>query len=332
MLDPRKIKRKIRSVGNIKKITRAMEMVSASKLKKVQGRLVTLRPFAAKLEAIMNNLSRSLSHELMTHPLLHSRIKPRFQRGKRNISLIVIASNKGLCGSYNTRLLLSAESFIAEQINSNVQIIAIGKKVIDYFSKTKLEIASSITQLPKEITLQSALDIINPIVRNYEKGLIDEIWTIYTEFVNALSYRPRIKRLVPILGEKQDPDTGQLIPPTPLNKGGTEREDYPSIHLPTTKLTSGAKAPRPFEGGYLFEPKPEIVLDMLIPRYLETTFYRVLLDALASEHSARMMAMRNATDNADEVIDYLKLNFNKARQASITKELLDIIGGVEAMR
>lgn len=321
MLSPRKIKRKIRSVTNIQKITRAMEMVSASKLKKVQNRLVTLRPFASKLEEIMDNLSHSLSPELMTHPLLYPRIKSLI--GKRNVSLIVIASNKGLCGSYNMKLLTSAESFITEQINSNIKIIAIGKKTIDYFHKTNREIISSITQLPKEINIQATRDIIDPVMRNYEKGLTDEIWITYTEFVNALKYRPRIKRLVPILGEKQNTD----LP----GQAGLHDNKNKTVQ-PTTNLGYGAKTPRPFEGGYLFEPKPEIVLNMLIPRYLETAFYRVLLDALASEHAARMMAMRNATDNADEVIEYLTLTFNKARQASITKELLDIIGGVEAMR
>lgn len=312
MLSPRKIKRKIRSVTNIQKITRAMEMVSASKLKKVQGRLVTLRPFASKLEDIMDNLSHSLSPELMTHPLLHPKTKSL--AAKRNISLVVIASNKGLCGSYNTRLLTSTEPFIKEQSNSNIKIVAIGKKTVDYFNKTGREIVSAIPQLPKEISLQAAKDIIDPVIRNYEKGLTDEIWVIYTEFVNALSYRPRIKRLVPILGENP-----YL---TGTHPAGAD----------TGKKDKAAHTIASLGYGYLFEPKPEIVLNMLVPRYLETTFYRVLLDALASEFSARMMAMRNATDNADEVIDLLTLTFNKSRQASITKELLDIIGGVEAMR
>lgn len=307
MLGTRKIKRKIRSVNNIKKITRAMEMVSAAKLRKVQERFVTLRPFSVKLQAILKNLYSSLPAEMITHPLL---VPKTAREGKRNILLVTVASNKGLCGGYNTNILKTASRFIHEQNNIAIKIVAIGKKVADYFHKAGQEVISSHPHLSADLSFQTAHDILAPHIRNYELGNLDGIWLIYAEFINPMVYKPRVKRLVPVS------DNGQTTPfNPPLLRG--EKEDVSSPALPY---------------GYLFEPEPKFILDLIIPRYLDVNFYSILLSALASEHSARMMAMRNATNNADEVINRLTLSFNKARQASITKELLDIVGGAEAMR
>jgi len=375
MLSTRKIKRKIRSVNNIKKITRAMEMVSAAKLKKVQGKLVTLRPFAAKLQEVINNLYQSLPPELITHPLL----KPKSGEGKHLLStptaglpkaltLIVIASNKGLCSGYNMNLLKAASRFIEEQPDRAIKIMAIGKKTIDYFrlsacghaqagrltaesrpirdpvreagkdgvglvvSKANLIVserpATPTAGLPKalilpaEVTMGTAREIIKPFIQDYEKGSTDEIWVVYTEFVNALVYRPRVRRLVPLSMEHRATSKEQ--------KTDSTLGVYPGFGGALRSEFTPTKLGLPY--GYLFEPEPHIIMDLLVPRYLEVTFYNILLDALASEHSARMLAMRNATENADEVISELTLSFNKARQASITKELLDIVGGAEAMR
>jgi F-type H+-transporting ATPase subunit gamma len=297
MMNPQKIKKKIGRVRNIKKITRAMEMVSASKLKRIQSKLFALRPYAAKLEEVMQRLLNSLPPDTTFNPILRAREGE--SKNKRNLSFFVISSHKGLCGSYNNKILSAANNFAIEQINSTVKIIPLGKKTVDYFKKTKLSIAQNTPMLDKEITPQTGSWLITPFIQQYESGSISEIWIAYTEFVNAMNYKPKIKRLVPIL------DTNP----------GKEEDKKES-----------------FASGYLFEPKAGIILDKLIPIYMETIFYNILLNALASEHASRMITMRNATDNANEIIDELTLSFNKARQSSITTELLDILGGANALK
>lgn len=276
-----------------------MEMVSAAKLRKTQERLVTLRPFSAKLQMILNNLYHSLPPEMLVHPLLTAKTS---LGSKRTILLLTIASNKGLCGGYNTYILKTATRFMQEQNNTRIKIAAIGKKGADYFRKAGQEIVAEHPNLSADLSFQTARDIITPHIRNYEQDNLDEIWMVYAEFVNPMVYKPRVKRLVPVVEQQAD-------------------AEKPVVSDPVS-----------YAYGYLFEPEPKVILNLIIPRYLEINFYSILLSALASEHSARMMAMRNATDNADEVIDHLTLSFNKARQSSITKELLDIVGGAEAMR
>ena len=327
MMNLRKIKKKIGNVKNIKKITRAMEMVSASKLKRVQSRLFALRPYASKLEEVMQRLLNSLPADTAIHPILRARDDT--PKAKRNLSIFVISSNKGLCGSYNNKILSAAANFTEEQINSSIEIIPLGKKTIDYFkaprrspkysgeSETNVPISLNTPTLDKEIKPQTASRIINPFIRGYEAGSIDEIWIAYTEFINAMTYKPKIKRLVPILDS--------------FNSSGIETPALANTNTGKEK-TLPAGAHESIMLDYLFEPQAGIILDELIPVYLETIFYNILLNALASEHAARMMTMRNATDNADEVIDELTLSFNKARQGSITRELLDIIGGANALK
>jgi F-type H+-transporting ATPase subunit gamma len=314
MLGIRKIKRKIRSVNNIKKITRAMEMVSASKLKKVQEKLNAIRPFSAKLQSIMDNILATLPPELITHKLLRSSVSSDVtvkNAAGRKIALVAIASGKGLCGGYNANLLRAVSRFMNENKGAAFKITAIGKKGMDYFQKINQDVFKSYNQIPPNIDSHMSREIIAPFMRDFEKGAIDEVWVVYTEYVNAMVYRPKVKRLVP--ASPSESEAGPFLPESSGNK--TPKEEKPQAGM-----------------GYLFEPEPKEMLDILVPRYIEMTFYRLMLDALSSEHSARMIAMRNATDNANEVMDELTLIFNKARQSSITKELLDIVSGAEAMK
>ncbi|MBI4834723.1 MAG: ATP synthase F1 subunit gamma [Planctomycetes bacterium] len=318
MLGIRKIKRKIRSVNNIKKITRAMEMVSASKLKKAQEKLNAIRPFSAKLQSIMDNILATLPPELMTHKLLHRETAEN--RIVSRIGLVAIASGKGLCGGYNANLLRTVSRFMNENANAIFKITAIGKKTMDYFQKTNRNVFKSYHQIPPNIDSGMSREIITPFMRDFEKGAIDEVWIVYTEYVNAMVYRPKVMRLVPFLSEGAN--------------GKKSKETKPQLAPYGDSLSPRRNGGEQWSGGmgYLFEPDPNAMLDVLVPRYIEMTFYRLLLDALSSEHSARMIAMRNATDNANEVMDELTLIFNKARQSSITKELLDIVSGAEAMK
>ncbi|MEK7448229.1 MAG: ATP synthase F1 subunit gamma [Planctomycetota bacterium] len=325
MLGTRKIKRKIRSVNNIKKITQAMQMVSAAKLKKIQGKLLAIRPYASKLQAIMDNLLTYLPPEAITHPLLKTRLPGSEHRetsgaSQKTIVAVIMASDKGLCGSYNNNLLRTAGNFIKENMSSVIKIIALGRKAGDYFKKQSalggLEILTAHTQLSTDVNFRSVKNIIAPVLRQYESQILDEVWLIYSEFINPMVQKPRVTRFLPLLTPEE------IIS---RQKMGQSEADNQSL----TKSAAGQES-LPY--GYLFEPEPKIILDLVVPRYIEVVFYRIVLESMASEQAARMMAMRNATDNAEEVIEDLTLTFNKARQSGITKELLDIVGGAEAMR
>jgi F-type H+-transporting ATPase subunit gamma len=311
MLSGRKIRRKIRSVNNIKKITRAMEMVSAAKLKKVQGKLIPLRPFAGKLkQALVRLLSDPVAYAGLAE-YAHLVAPRTAQDNPSGITVasgpkavIVLASNKGLCGSYNANIIKTAANFISQQ--NNPEIIAIGRKVLDYFQRRGYNIKSSYLHLPPDLSLAMVKDMIGPFLKEMSPDApapLKEIWVIYSEFINAMVSKVRVKKILPIeiadLAEEKSPES-----------------------------VAGKYA----ASDCLFEPAPAEITKLLLPRYIDTAFYRILLESMASEHSARMLAMRSATENASEVIDHLTLTYNKARQAGITKELLDIVGGAEAMR
>lgn len=317
MLSIRKIRNKIRTVNNIQKITRAMEMVSAAKLRRVQDRMIAIRPYVNKLQDTVHNLVASLGTGPIKHPLMKTTDLDSTTPTPRGASVtgkpiiaITLAGDKGLCGSYNTNLMKEAVAFFNRPEWSSIKLVAIGRKVIDYFTKhplDKLEIVSQYNRLSVDINQEQIREVAQPIIHSYLKGQGSEVWLIYTTYVNAMVYRPQITRLLPI-----------------------------SITAPALAEHQELSVERPRSPGlayeYLYEPKPQIMLELLLPKYLDLLFYRTILEALASEQSARMMAMRNATDNAEEVSYDLKLTLNKARQAGITKELLDIVGGVEAMK
>ncbi|MBI5359138.1 MAG: ATP synthase F1 subunit gamma [Planctomycetes bacterium] len=284
----RQIKRKIRSVNNIKKITRAMEMVSAAKLRKVQDKLYAIRPYADKMKTLLGDLTENVKD--LNYPLFAPR-----ETVKKQI-FIAISSDKGLCGSFNANIYRLTQRFLAE--NHNTSLITIGKKITDYSAKQESTILARYTYLPVSISFNEIRQMINPVVEAFESGKVDKVSILYTEFVNAVKYIPKIYPFLPIQQAEK--------------KG------------PSKETKSGY--------GYIYEPGPDVILGKLIPRYVETAFYRILLESMSSEHAARMAAMRNATDSAQELIDTLTLVYNKARQATITRELIDIVGGAEALK
>jgi F-type H+-transporting ATPase subunit gamma len=285
-LSVRAIRRKIRAVGNIKKITRAMQMVSASKLKKVQERLMQLRPYSDKIIGFLQNLASQVKD--LDYPLFQPREKVK------SIGLVIMLSDKGLCGSYNANMLRYTQRFIEEQ-GKPVQAVAIGKKAAEFLRKQKMEAAATYTQLPTEVPFGQIKAMTHDLVEMFRSGKVDEVYLLFTRYVNAMTFQPGHVKFLPI----------------------------------EARGAEGKKGP-PLE--YEFEPEPEKILDRLIPRYVEVSFHRLLLESMSSEHAARMNAMRNATDNATGLIDNLTLVYNKARQSGITRELLDIVGGAEALK
>lgn len=281
------IRRKLRAVNNIKKITRAMQMVSAAKLKKVQARLMQLRPYAGKIRELVEGLDIQL--EAQGHPLF------REPENVQTIGLVVMTADKGLCGSFNAGIINYAQNFINRH-NGKVKIFAIGKKAENYFRRRNFEILEAYTHLPVELPFSKIQEMAQKLLRFFERGIVDTFYIIYTHYVNALTYRLTELKFLPIDAEE---------------------------------IAEKGKA---ISHEYIFEPKLEKILEKLIPRYIETTFHRLILESMSSEQAARMNAMRNATDNAEEFLDELTLNYNKARQSGITKELLDIVGGTEALK
>ncbi len=300
IVSARAIRRKIRAVGNIKKITRAMEMVSAAKLKKVLSRLMAIRPYASKIQELMGNLMAGVGETDYRHLKQPEQVK--------NVAVVVLSSDKGLCGSYNTNLFRMANGFLNAEKAPSVKLLTIGRKARDFYKRERWPVMGSHLGLPVEPTFGQIREILRDLTAAFEKGEIDVIQIAFTEFVNAVRYTPKVIQFLPITGPRV-----------------SEREKKKS-HAEAAGRSKTA-APE-----YIYEPEPKKILGTLIPRYVEITFYSILLETMASEHAARMSAMRNASDNAQELIDDLTLVYNKARQSSITKELLDIVGGAEALK
>ena len=285
-INARDLKRKIRSVGNIKKITRAMQMVSAAKLKKVQERLMTLRPYADKITSFLEDLSGQVKE--LKYPLFMPREKVK------RVGIVVMMADKGLCGSYNSNMARYADRFMAD-LNKPVSPVAVGRKAVDFFRQRSIETVAAYTQLPADVPFSEIKKMTKGLVDAFESGEVDEVHLLFTRYVNALTFRPGHVKFLPI------------EPP--------QKEEKPKG-----------------ETTYEFEPEPAKILDRLIPRYVEVAFHRLLLESMSSEHAARMNAMRNATDNASDLISSLTLMYNKARQAGITKELSEIVAGAEALK
>ncbi|OHB76845.1 MAG: ATP synthase F1 subunit gamma [Planctomycetes bacterium RBG_16_59_8] len=285
----RTIRRKIRSVNNIKKITRAMQMVSAAKLRKVQDRLMAVRPYADKIGEFLGELVPQVRD--LRYPLF----VPREQ--VKNVAVVMIMADKGLCGSFNANLARVATNFMLER-TIPIRTMAIGKKSLDFLRKRKETPFRSIVDVPTEIPFSQIREMTRSLVALFERGEVDEVFVLYTRYVNAMTFRPSIFKFLPV-----EPDR-----------------------------VKGVEASHDEAREYIFEPGPGEILEKLIPRYVEVTFHRLLLESMSSEHAARMNAMKNATDNAEELVGDLTLTYNKARQSGITKELLDIVGGAEALK
>ena len=284
MADIRAIRSRIKGVQSIAKITRAMEMIATSKMRRTQERGLAGRPYSEKIRQVIADLA-SLSQEgEAVHPLLQ-------RRTVKKIAIVHITPDRGLCGGLIGNINRRANSFIHEQ-NLPASLICVGRKGVDYMKRSGRDVRAEFTWLGDRPSYLDTLPISRIIIDDYTNGVIDAVYLSYAQFLSVLVQRPVIEPILP-----------------------AEPEDSTQV----SNLD------------FLYEPDAKSVLSGLLPRFVEMQIYHAILEAIASEQSARMVAMRNATENAGELIDDLTLMYNKARQESITKELLDIIGGVEAM-
>ena len=309
MLSLKEVRTRISSVASTKQITSAMKMVSASKLRRAQDAIIAMRPYAFKLKEILENLSSSLD----TSEGIYSS-----QREIRNVLIIVITSNRGLCGAFNSNVIKRTNKLAYDKYKKHsVSVICIGKKGADYFKKTELSIMGS--DMPKrlyglydDLTFDNVAPVAEKIMNSFVDGEFDRVELVYNQFKNASVQILTAEQFLPV----QPPGSGEA----------NAQESQPETKEQEENSTT------PFRSDYIFEPGKEEIVRELIPKSLKVQFYKALLESYASEHGARMTAMHMATDNATELLKELKLSYNKARQAAITSEILEIVGGAEALK
>jgi len=294
----REIKRRIRSVKNIAQVTRALEAVSASRVRKAQAQVLATRPYAQQAWEVLTSLALQAGAGASIHPLLAT-------RPVKNVGMITISGDRGLAGAYNVNVVRQTLEFIRDQ-RVPVQLVTVGRKGRELLLRAGQNVVAEFSNLSAAPTALEVSPIGRIVVDDFLAGTVDEVYVAYTDFINLIQQKPSIKRLLP------------------LKIGDEERM--------MAEYTAGAQVGRLTRREYLYEPDRRGLLDMLIPRFIEMQVYQAVLESLASEHAARMNAMRNATDSARDLLTQLTLTYNKARQQSITSELLDIAGGAEALR
>ncbi len=291
MANSKEIRGKIKSVQNTRKITKAMEMVAASKMRKAQERMRRARPYADKIRMIAAHLSTA--NPEYRHPFLvdHDTVK--------GAGMIVVTTDKGLCGGLNTNILRAVTIKLRELTDEGETVItsAIGTKGLNFLNRLGMNVVSNVSQLGDTPRLESLIGPIKVQLDAYTRGEIDRVFLCYTRFVNTMKQEPVIEQLLPLTAES-------------LSGQGDSRE---------------------YTWDYLYEPDAQSVLDELLVRYIEALVFQAVAENMASEQSARMVAMKAASDNANTLIDELQLSYNKARQAAITKELAEIVGGAAAV-
>ncbi|TRZ52127.1 MAG: ATP synthase F1 subunit gamma [Dehalococcoidia bacterium] len=284
MINIRVIRRRIRGIRGIAKITKAMEMVAASRMRRAQESGLAGRPYSEKITQVLADLAALPETGRVLHPLLQ-------RRPVTKIAIVHITPDRGLCGGLVTNLNRRTASVILEQ-DVSVSLIAVGLKGVDFMRRYGRDIKAEFTQLGDRPSLLDTLPISRIVIDDYTNGVVDLVYLVYAQFISTMVQRPAVKQILPI---------------------------EPAA-IPTAQNVD-----------YIYEPGPAAVLGQLLSRFVEMQVYHAILESIASEQSARMVAMRNATDNASELIEHFTLLYNKARQESITKELLDIIGGAEAL-
>lgn len=289
---------RMRSVKNISQVTRALEAVSASKVRKAQQAVLATRAYAGKAWQVLEHLGTQPGQTANLHPLLqeHAEVK--------NITVVLITSDRGLCGAYNTNMMREALLFAREQ-KANVQFVAVGKKGRDLLIRRRQTLIAEFINLPGNPSFVDVSPIGELVVQDFLNGRTDQVFLAYTDYVNTLRQEPRVRPLLPLKPESAE-----------------------AHEAAGAAAVLASKQPQP---AYLYEPSQKGLLDVIIPRFTELQVFQAVLEAMASEHAARMVAMRNATDSAKDLLSALQLQYNKARQLSITSDLLDIVGGVEAL-
>ena len=287
MAGGREIKTKIKSVQNTRKVTRALEMVSASKIRKAQERMKSSRPYARLMRQVIGHIAKANSEYV--HPFLVERAQVK------RVGYIVVSSDRGLCGGLNSQMFRRIMADMREWQGKGVEVdvVCIGQKASVFFRRLKVNLIGSVTHLGEKPELAKLVGVIKVMLDGYSAAQLDRVYLCYNDFINTMTQKPR-----------QD----QLLPLPPSDSLDTKHD-----------------------WDYLYEPDPQSVLDHVLTRYVESLVYQSLLENLASEHAARMVAMKSASDNATKLIGTLNLIYNKARQAAITQEISEIVGGAAAV-
>ncbi len=289
MASGKEIRNKIKSVQNTKKITKAMEMVAASKMRKAQERMRAARPYADKIRRLAANLSQANITDYK-HPFLEK------AEGAKRVGVIVVTTDKGLCGGLNTNVLRQVTNSMREWEGAGAQeirVCCIGNKGLGFMQRLGAKVASQVTQLGDTPHLDKLIGPVKVVLDAFQAGELDVVYLAYTRFINTMKQEPVVEQLLPLTGERLGAPEGTW--------------------------------------DYLYEPDAQVVIDDLLVRYVEALVYQGVAENMASEQSARMVAMKAASDNAGNVIGELQLVYNKTRQAAITKELSEIVGGAAAV-
>ena len=292
----KEVKNRINSVVSTQQITKAMKMVAASKLRKAQDGILKMRPYAEGLQKILLNVS---SNENIDNPFLNN-------RPVHNVLLVVVTSDRGLCGAFNSNILKYTKSHITHKYSDlessgNLEILPIGKKAYKYFKKNRYIMNDKWSHLLERLNFNDTCETVEEIMENFVNKKYDKVEIIYNEFKNVATQINTIKQLLPIVHTKDDIATG--------HNNNKISWDY----------------------DYIYEPSQSYIYQVLIPKSLKIQFYKAILESNASEQGARMTAMDKASENADELLKDLRLSYNRTRQAVITKEILEIVGGAEAL-
>jgi F-type H+-transporting ATPase subunit gamma len=284
MPSTRDIRRRIKGVKNIRQVTRAMNMIAAARLRRAQTKAEAARPYAQRLSAIMQDVLASGASG--QHPLLA-------QRPVKRVGLIVVSSDRGLCGAFNAGILREAARFVETQ-TADVGLITVGRKAREFFQRMEIEIDQAFPQPSRDVRLEEVGAISKQIITDYTSGKYDQIYLAYARFISVLKNEPTVVQLLPI--------------------------PKPSAAAATARAVA-----------YQFEPEAEELLGALLPQYVEVLAYGSLVESLASEQAARMVAMKSATDSASDMIDSLTRDYNRVRQTAITTQLLEVVSGAEAL-
>jgi F-type H+-transporting ATPase subunit gamma len=308
MAKARELRRRIKSVQSTRQITRTMEMVSTSKLKRAQDRVVGARPYAAALADVLGELySPELAEDF---PLL------RQPEGGviRRAAVLLITSNRGLCGAFNANLIREARQRMRELEGAGAQVDLhlVGKKGVSFFRFTKRAAASARSDIGDRPTAAHAAELVEPLMQQFAAGTLDAVDVVFAKFNSAVSTPPTTLRILPVA---PPPTDGRMV-------GSADRQAHaPSAHPPIRQSAF-----------FILSPSAAAILEQLLPLYVRNQVYRALVETAAAEHGARRTAMKNATDSAGEMLDILRRTFNRARQAQITQEIAEIVGGAEAQK
>ncbi|HEU5450513.1 MAG TPA: ATP synthase F1 subunit gamma [Terriglobales bacterium] len=339
------IRRRIRSVRNTRQITRAMKMISAARLRRAQERALSARPYAQMLTNVLKSLvARAEVYDPETgeprHPLLA-------RRPEKNILLIVVTADKGLAGAFNTNILKAAMKFLADKPGQNVDLESIGRKARDFFRRrfptskpdvegraARVQIVGERMNVMNQLSFAYARELAEKIIERYTNGEIDSVYLLYNEFKSVIAQRLVVDQVLPIgeIGGRETAMAQELTAEERERSGEAARTAGVSTEAAdTSEIDRHAATFGSAQVDYIYEQPPDVLFRDLLPKYVAVQMFRALLESVAAEHAARMTAMDSATNNASDMIDSLTLAMNRARQAKITKEIIEIVSGAAAL-